>query len=119
MQAVLLAERAESLRTVEKTVAGRVENLKPWKPGESGNPGGRPKRDIASEIAQAIFEQDAEEILAVFSKALKKGDSRVFTALADRAYGKAKKSVEHSGEDGRAIQTSISVQFVEPNRGEN
>ena len=98
---------------------GKTENLKPWPKGQSGNPGGRPKRDVASEIAQAIFEQDAEAILAVFSKALKKGDSRVFTALADRAYGKAKKSVEHSGEDGGPIQTSISVLFVEPNRGGN
>ena len=100
-------------------MAGRVENLKPWKPGESGNPGGRPKRDIASEIAQAIFEQDAEEILAVFSKALKKGDSRVFTALADRAYGKAKKAVEHTGGDGAPIGASISVLFVSPNPEEN
>jgi Family of unknown function (DUF5681) len=100
-------------------VTGRVENLKPWKPGQSGNPGGRPKRDVASEIAQAIFEQDAEAILAAFSKALKKGDSRVFTALADRAYGKAKKSVEHAGEDGGPIQTSISVRFVKPNPGGN
>ena len=63
-------------------------------------------------------EQDAEEILAVFSKALKKGDSRVFTALADRAYGKAKKA-EHTGGDGAPIGASISVLFVSPNPEEN
>lgn len=38
-----------------ETVAGRIENLKPWPKGVSGNPGGRPKRDLSSEIAQGRF----------------------------------------------------------------
>lgn len=29
----------------------KVENLKPWKPGQSGNPAGRPKRKTLSEYA--------------------------------------------------------------------
>ena len=32
-------------------MSGRTENLKPWKPGQSGNPGGRPKRDMAQRAA--------------------------------------------------------------------
>jgi hypothetical protein len=32
---------------------GKIENLKPWKPGQSGNPGGRPKkRPITQRYAQ-------------------------------------------------------------------
>ena len=65
-----------------------MENLTPWKPGQSGNPGGRPKRDVAAEIAQAIFERDPEAIERVFAAELRKGNYRVFAALADRAYGK-------------------------------
>ena len=39
-----------------KLEVGRVQNLKPWPKGVSGNPGGRPKRDLASEIAQGAEE---------------------------------------------------------------
>ena len=56
----------------------RTENLKPWKPGQSGNPGGRPKKDIASEIAQRVFEENADAIYRAMLKALLKGDPKVF-----------------------------------------
>ncbi len=94
------------------TVKGRKENLKPWKPGQSGNPGGRPKRDLAAEIARAIFEQDSEAITRAFAAELKKGNAKVFAALADRAYGKPRQQIEFAGEDGGPIQTSIVVHFV-------
>jgi hypothetical protein len=45
-----------------ETVAGRVENLKPWPKGVSGNPAGRPKNDISVEIARAVFENNPEAI---------------------------------------------------------
>ena len=77
-----------------ETVAGRVQNLKPWPKGVSGNPGGRPKRDLASEIAQAVFENNPNAIYEAMLRALKKGDPRVFVVLADRAYGKVKEQVE-------------------------
>lgn len=93
-------------------MAGRMDNLKPWKPGQSGNPGGRPKRDLAAEIARAIFEQDSEVITRAFAAELKKGNARVFTALADRAYGKPRQQIEQVGEDGGPIQSSIVVRFV-------
>jgi CO/xanthine dehydrogenase Mo-binding subunit len=104
--------RALPLRTVGGTVTGRKDNLKPWKPGQSGNPGGRPKRDLAAEIARAIFEQDSEAITRAFAAELKKGNAKVFAALADRAYGKPRQQVEHVGEDGDPIQTSVVVHFV-------
>jgi Family of unknown function (DUF5681) len=75
-------------------VAGRIENLKPWKPGQSGNPGGRPKRDLASELAKAIFENNSEAIYRGMARKLAKGDARLFKALADRAYGRVKEQVE-------------------------
>lgn len=33
---------------------GRIENLKPWKPGQSGNPGGRPKRRPISDAYEKV-----------------------------------------------------------------
>jgi hypothetical protein len=91
---------------------GNAQNLKPWKPGQSGNPGGRPKRDLAAEIARAIFEQDAEAITRAFAAELKKGNAKLFTALADRAYGKPRQQIEFAGEDGGPVQTRVVVQFV-------
>jgi hypothetical protein len=93
-------------------VKGRKENLKPWKPGQSGNPGGRPKRDLAAEIARAIFEQDSEAITRAFTAALKKGNARVFSALADRAYGKPRQQIEFAGENGGPVQSTVVVEFV-------
>ena len=60
----------------------------------SGNPGGRPKRDLSSEIAQAVFENNPEAIYRAMTRALCKGDARVFKALEDRAYVKIKETVE-------------------------
>jgi len=73
---------------------GRTENLKPWKSGQSGNPGGRPKRDLASEVAQAVFEGNEEAIYKAMLKALLKGDPKVFAVLADRGFGKLSQKVE-------------------------
>jgi len=95
-------------------VAGRVQNLTPWKPEQSGNPGGRPKRDMAAEIARAIFERDAGAIERAFTAALRKGDTNVFRALADRAYGKPRQQIEHTGEAVGPLQSSVIVRFVKP-----
>ena len=83
--------------TVETKKRGRVENLKPWKPGQNGNPGGRPTKDIAAEIAQRVFEENADAIYRAMLKALLKGDPEVFAVLADRAYGKLTQKVETPG----------------------
>ncbi len=93
-------------------MAGRKENLRPWKPGQSGNPGGRPKRDLAAEIARAIFERDPDAIERAFAAELRKGNSKVFTALADRAYGKPRQSIDFSASDGQ--ETRIQIQWVGP-----
>ena len=100
IRARVLTQNSEE--TVETKRRGRIENLKPWKPGQSGNPGGRPKRDVASEIARAVFEGNEEAIYRALCKALLKGNPRLFVALAERAYGKLREAVELSGIEGLA-----------------
>jgi len=73
---------------------GRVENLKPWKQGQSGNPGGKPKVDLAAQIARVIFENDAPAIYAAYSKMLRKGSPYCFQVLSERAFGKLKERHE-------------------------
>src|SRR5215469_8357247 len=76
-----------------------AEHLRPYwfQPGQSGNPGGRPKVDVASELARAVIEENFEAIKAAFTKVLKKDSPYAFQVLSDRAYGKLKEThaIEH------------------------
>lgn len=69
----------------------------PWKPGQSGNPSGRPKRDMAAEIAQAVFEKNPTKVYDAVANALIKGNPKMFTALSERAYGKMTQTIELTG----------------------
>ena len=75
-------------------MGGRIQNLRPWPKGVSGNPNGRPKEDISAEIARAVFENNPAAIYEGMVRRLKKGDARAFKVLAERAYGKVKQQVE-------------------------
>lgn len=99
-----------------KARPGAGQRLKPWqwKKGQSGNPGGRPKNDIAKEIAQAIFSQNPEAIYHAIGGAIMKGNAYAFKEAANRAFGPVPTKIEHSGPDGAPIPTSIEVRFVSP-----
>jgi hypothetical protein len=64
-----------------------------WKPGQSGNPNGRPKHDLAAEVARAIFENNPDMVYKAFCKAIAKGNDYAFQVLADRGYGKLKETI--------------------------
>jgi len=111
-----LRGRIENLKPWRKGVSGnpsgRTENLRPpWPKGVSGNPGGRPKRDAAAEIAQAVFEKNPKAIYAAMLKVLKRGNPRAFAVLADRAFGKLKEQVEMTHDDIFAGRTSEELEF--------
>jgi hypothetical protein len=94
-------------RTVGKTKTGRVENLKPFKPGQSGNPGGRPKDLVACEMRDLLLRPCpldkkkrswGQVIAEAIGKKARKGDIRAFEAIADRTDGKPAQAVSVSGE---------------------
>lgn len=75
--------------------AKRLANLvAPWPKGVSGNPGGRPKVDLAAEVARAVFSENKEAIYAAMSKALLSGNAYSFDVIASRGFGKLKESKE-------------------------
>jgi len=79
-----------------------------FQPGQSGNPSGRPKRDFAAEIAQAVFERNPDAVYGAMLRALKRGSAGAFAVLAERGYGKSPQAVEMSG----GLTNTIKVEFV-------
>ena len=70
-----------------------------FKPGQSGNPGGRPKNDLAKELAQAVFTNNSELIYKAMVKMLSKGNAYAFDVYANRAFGKVSDKLEVTGGD--------------------
>lgn len=85
--------------TATKKVRGR-----PFKKGQSGNPGGRPKAAVdVRELARA----HAPDAIKALVEALKDPKTKVAaaTAILDRGYGKPVQAVE--GTEGPAIKVSV------------
>lgn len=95
-----------------------LANLKPYEPGQSGNPGGRPK-DESAEFARHTLRELYNRWLEGFAKRADQGDAYAFSVLSDRGFGKLKQGIIHTGdEDGGPINTSIKIEFVKP-EGQN
>lgn len=93
-----------------------IKNLTPFKKGQSGNPGGRPKRqpitEAYREIADHIFKGNVNDLKipegatfaqaaawTQFIQAIVKRDTRAINEIADRLEGKPNQRVELSGAD--------------------
>jgi hypothetical protein len=52
-------------KTVDPKKRGRVENLTPFKPGQTGNPGGRPKKTRLTDAYRALLEDALPEAMEI------------------------------------------------------
>lgn len=97
---------------------GRVENLKPFQPGQSGNPGGRPKKTVLSDAYRAQLEKpyprDRQgrtyaEVIAerLANEAAKKGSVYAASEIGDRTEGRPRQAVEVGGVNGAAINVNV------------
>ena len=75
-----------------------------WGPGQSGNPGGKPKGKITETLKALLTEADAETIAATLVAFAKKGSVPHLQLLLERLEGKVPTPVEQSGPAGGPIE---------------
>jgi hypothetical protein len=115
-------EESQEVKTEKKAVkAVKEDNLTPWKPGESGNPMGRPKgsKNFSTKFKQAVEviakseEKSVDEaMLEIFKTAYdqaKKGNFNYFKDLMDRVYGKPVQRIDAKSE----VREVSIVKFVD------
>ena len=94
--------------TKEKKLGGVTG--KGWQPGQSGNPGGRPKRKPFLEAIEKHIAEHPEDVVAaidkVFAKA-KSGELAHLRELADRVDGPVTTKQEITGADGGPVEHTI------------
>lgn len=83
--------------------AKQLAGLKPFKPGQSGNPSGRPKKTPITSIYEKIFDDPAnlekiEKSILATILAGRMGSVLTLKEAAERLEGKVKQGMEHSGE---------------------
>jgi Family of unknown function (DUF5681) len=110
-----------SAKNSAKPRRGNPDRTKPYRfqPGQSGNPGGRPRKYITEVYEQLALEpvptkggKTYAELLALaqFKKALK-GNTMAAKEVTDRLEGKAREAVELTGPEGPQL-FNLKVTFV-------
>ena len=92
------------------TASGKPKRGKPFEPGKSGNPTGRPK--IEGDV-RALAQEHGPEAMMRLVGLMSDENPRVAVvacqAVLDRAYGKAPQSVEMTGD----MRMQINVSFAD------
>ena len=91
---------------------GRFENLKPWKPGESGNLSGRPKKrpisDRYAERAETVLPEE-ERVKRGLPRGATYGDALAFDQFKAALNGRTEAAREiREAIEGKAAQREIS-----------
>lgn len=100
--------------------SGRIKNLRPWRPGESGNPGGRPGRSPLTDAYRARLDQanpqDKHQPKRTFAECLAEvmvnralaGDLNAAIEITDRVEGKSVARTELTGVAGEDLFPRLS-----------
>lgn len=87
-----------------------------FKKGVTGNPKGRPRKlpSIEEALAETLADDDDGKtaLQAILDKLLRlaiNGDTKAAAILLDRAYGKAKQQIEHSGNAEAPLTLAVTV----------
>ncbi len=99
------------------------QNLKPFQPGQSGNPGGRPRSALMSQALRAALEREpgekwrpqteAEAIAESLVREARRGSVKAATLIADRTEGRARQQIEISNSLDRESDDEILAKLLE------
>jgi hypothetical protein len=107
---------AKSKQKGKKKASGNKEenrarsnaNLIPYKPGQSGNPNGRPKKRLIDQVLEELLLENDSQIAAVLAKIMLnkagRGNAAAIDWVAKRTQGEPKRAHEVSGGDGDPIR---------------
>lgn len=71
---------------------------RPFEPGQSGNPGGRPRgKSVTAALRELIDAQGPESVAGPLLKAAQTGDLKAIRIVLERTEGKVPDQVEHEG----------------------
>ena len=98
-------------------ITGRLANLTPWKPGQSGNPSGRPAKNHAliESLEQAIESVGRDNLAEKAVDMAMKGDAQMMKYIIDRVAGPQAQTLIHKVEEAAqriAEQTGRPVEEV-------
>src|SRR5439155_22083745 len=108
---------------------GRIENLKPWKKGQSGNLSGRPKKKPITEAYEHQLKQSLPDDFRIRMKLPKgatwadalavgqirsavKGNTQAAKEIADRLEGKVAQQVDLGNIEDKALSVELDVQRI-------
>jgi Family of unknown function (DUF5681) len=82
-----------------------------FKPGQTGNPGGRPKKTLIDKaLEEALLEDDSRlalEIACALLRKARKGDVRAIQLAAERTEGKARQPTDLGNADGQPFEITV------------
>jgi len=94
-----------------------TQNLKPFAPGKSGNPGGRPKiPQHIRDMARALTEEAIGTAAEIMRNPAETGSARMaaVNAILDRGWGKPSQPLDGDGEGGPIKVQAIEWRVVRP-----
>lgn len=96
---------------IEQEIKQVVKRDTKFKPGQSGNPGGRPKTKIwRAALMSMTTREDIEDMARALIDKCKNGDIPAIKEFADRIDGKAIQEI--TGKDGDQLQSVIILPAV-------
>jgi len=103
-----------SVKESEKYPKSRTKGLEPFQPGQSGNPGGRPKgTSITSQLRKLLDQMVAgkhisEAVAQAWLKKALKGSYHHLREMLERTEGKVPNKNENTGADGGPIRIDMN-----------
>ena len=103
-------------------MGGRIQNLKPWPRGVSGNPGGRPRKRLITDELERLLQEEAPDkngqtwATAIAEALLRQaitGDVRAIAELANRVEGKPLQAVDLHLDPSNDIQNLTEEELNE------